>query len=450
MRGLDRFRTVDAERSAGFDSVAEWMRLSGQMFPLYGHTTGTGEEKLEHSFDGYVAQALKANPIVFACVTARLMLFSEARFSWKNLSDGTLFGNADLGPLEAPGQSRTTQEMLALFELDATFAGNSYWVRDGDGLRRLRPDWVGIVTGDHRKVGQRATDLLGYVYHDGGPAEGNPEVFLPAEVAHYSPIPDPVAQHRGMSWLTPVMRDVQADSKFTDHRLSTARDGAIHSYAVQYPPLSEDQFRTAVAAFRSQYEGSQNSGKSIHISGGADITPLSMDLRALDFKAVQGGGETRIAAAARVPAVIAGISEGLQGSSLNQGNYGMARRQFGDGYARPAWRSVCGALQPLLAVPAGPVALWWDESDIGFLREDQKDAAEVQAQNAVSIRQLLDAGFDPDRVVQAVTTGDYSQLTGAHSGLFSVQLHPPGQQQITGGDPQPALPAGDTNSEESS
>lgn len=437
MRGLDRLRR-DTERGLTLDGLVEWMNVNGSIFPsVTGYANDHPGETLDHNFDAYVAQALKANPVVFSCVSKRMSLFSEARFTWKNLQTGQIFGNADLAPLEAPGPSRTTQQMLALCELDASFAGNSYWVREPTGMRRLRPDWVGIVCGDPKK-GQQATDLLGYTYTDGGPSSGKkPELYLPDEVAHYAPKPDPSSQHRGMSWLTPVIRDVQADSRFTQHRLSLAKKGGVHTFAVKYPPLNEDQFRDAVAQFRSKYEGPNGSGSSIHISGGADVTPLSMDLRSLDFKNVQGGGETRIAAAADVPATIAGISEGLQGSSLNQGNYAMARRQFGDLFARPNWRSVCGAFGSLLKVPDGPVILWWDERDIGFLREDQKDAAEVVSNKSAAMRQLVDAGYTADSVVLAVNSGDLSLLK--HSGLFSIQLQAPQtnapKQNGTGGEP---------------
>lgn len=437
-RLLDRILSGgdQTERDMSLDGLVEWVTLNGMTFPSYGRSSVV--EEVLHSFDGYATDALKANPVVFACVSARLMLFSEARFVWRDVSNGKMFGHTSLLPVEKPSPSRTSQELLALCELDATLAGNAYWASDGDGgLRRLRPDWVGIVTGDPGK-GQRSTDLLGYTYVDGGTSSGQPpEIFTPSQVAHFAPIPDPQAHHRGMSWLTPVIRDVQADTAFTKHRLSTAKKGGVHTYAVRYPPLDEDQFRAAVKSFREQYEGPDGSGGSIHVSGGADITPLTMNLRDLDFKAVQAGGETRIAAAARVPAVIAGISEGLAGSSLNQGNYAMARRQFGDLYARPAWRSVCGAFESVLKPPPGSLVLWWDETDIGFLREDQKDAADVLAKKSEAMRQLIDAGYDADSVTEAIEVGDLSILK--HTGLFSVQLQEPGTH--AGGDQPGDVPA---------
>jgi hypothetical protein len=68
-----------------------------------------------------------------------------------------------------------------------------------------------------------------------------------------------------------------------------------------------------------------------------------------------------------------------------------------------------------------------DTRDVPFLREDQKDAAEIQQVKAQTIRTLIDAGFDPDSVVKAVDADDRSLLV--HSGLYSVQLQPPGTSQ---------------------
>jgi hypothetical protein len=153
------------------------------------------------------------------------------------------------------------------------------------------------------------------------------------------------------------------------------------------------------------------------------VTPTTFDLRALDFKSVQGGGESRLAAAAGVPPVIVGFSEGLAGSSLNAGNYASSRRRFADGTLRPLWRNAAGSLASIIDVPAD-AELWYDDRDISFLREDRKDAAEIQRVKSSTIRQLVDAGYVPDTVVAAVEAEDMTLLK--HSGLYSVQLQPPG------------------------
>ena len=47
-----------------------------------------------------------------------------------------------------------------------------------------------------------------------------------------------------------------------------------------------------------------------------------------------------------------------------------------------------------------------------------------QQMQAATIKSLIDAGFKPDTAVAAVQAGDYSLLV--HTGLYSVQLQPPG------------------------
>ena len=75
--------------------------------------------------------------------------------------------------------------------------------------------------------------------------------------------------------------------------------------------------------------------------------------------------------------------------------------------------------------PPDPASrLWFDDRDVPFLQEDVLDAAEIRAKDATTMRQLVDGGFDPASVVEAVTSGDMSRLV--HTGQLSVQLQAPG------------------------
>jgi hypothetical protein len=151
---------------------------------------------------------------------------------------------------------------------------------------------------------------------------------------------------------------------------------------------------------------------------GADVTVVGKDLAQLDFKATQGAGETRIAAAAGVHPVIAGLSEGLSGSSLNAGNFTSAARLVADRTLRPLWRNVAGSLENIVPPPGG-AELWYDDRDISFLQDDRKDAAEIQFIDAQAIRQLVDAQFEPASVVAAVAAQDMTLLV--HTGIPTVQ-----------------------------
>lgn len=424
---------TDEERYSLEQFAKDLMLYQGNWYGGQAVSPGGGE-RIESNFVGYVAGGLKANGIVWTCTLARMLLFSEIRFRWRRQSDRKLFGTPELSILEDPGDGRSTGEMLAQAEIDVSMAGNWFGVREyrPDRVLRLRPDWVEIVSeGDGRNE-----RVVAYAYSEGGVGSAAPE-FIPAdEVAHYSPYPDPTARHRGMSWLTSVLSDIEADQGFTEHKRKFVDNAAVIPYAVTYPDISEDRFKVVVEAFKKSHEGAQNSWRSLHLAGGADVKSLGVDLRALDFKNVQGGGETRICSAARVPAVVAGIAEALGGSSLNQGNYGMARRQFGDGFGHPHWRMFCSAVSKLVTAPAG-AELWYDASEVSFLREDHKDQAEVQSLNAAAIRQLVDGGFDPATVVSAIVGGDLTQLQ--HSGLMSVQLLPAGAPSGTSPDVPPDM-----------
>ena len=396
-------------------------------------------EQIENDFEGYIQGAYKTSGVVFACILARQLVFSEARFQWRAIRSGRpgdLFGSPDLSLLENPWPNGTTGELLARMEVTASLAGNFYaTVADDSGrlgkaatgtgrrLAYMRPDWVTIIVQGKNVGDPYALDakIVGYLYC---PPQGEEVTLLAEEVAHYSPIPDPVARFRGMSWLTPILKEVDADKAATKHKGKFFTNGATPALAVRFSEnTSTDAFNRFVDKFRAGHQGADNAYKTLFLMGGADVTPLTQDFRQLDFSATQGKGETRIAMAARVHPSILGASEGMQGSSLNAGNFGAARRMFVDGTMRPLWRMAAASLQSLVPAPAG-ASLWYDDRDIAFLREDRDQQAQIQATEAQTIRTLIDAGYEAGSVVAAVKAQDWALLS--HSGLFSVQLQEPG------------------------
>lgn len=388
---------------------------------------------LDGGFESYVENAYKTNGVVFACILARLLVFSEARFQYQRFNNGRpaeLFGDQSLAILERPWPNGTTGDLLARMEQDVSLAGNFFAtsVTDfaGTRVRRMRPDWVTIITGS-KNNNPNALDarVVGYMY---SPPGATPDLLTPDQVVHWSPIPDPDAQWRGMSWLTPVIREIRSDNAATDHKFKYFKHGATGGIVVKYDKSTPRESIEAFAEkWKDSHEGVDNAYKTFHLGGGADITTVGADLKELDFKATQGAGETRIAAASGVGAVIAQLSEGLQGSALNAGNFSAAKRRFADGTVRPNWRSASAALETLVRpLPSGAGRLWTDTRDVPFLKDDTKDEAEIQTSQTAAIKSLVDAGFNPDDAVKAVTSGDLTSLIGKHSGLYSVQLQPAG------------------------
>lgn len=413
-------------------------------FPVVSASFNGDKETIGNDFESYVGEAYKANGIVYACVAARALPFSEARFQYQALSKGRpgdLFGGPALSLLERPWANGTTGELLIHAMQDADLAGNFYLTRipasNGrpEHLFRLRPDWVTIITADPYTINAR---IVGYVYKPAAGQNRTAVLLAPEQVLHWSPMPDPTAQWRGMSWLTPIIREIVADSAATKHKERFYVNGALSNLVVTYDKgIAPALFKESVQLFNESHQGSDNAWKTIHLGGGMDAKVLSQDLKSIDFKAIQGAGETRIAAAAGVGAIIGRFSEGMAGSSLNQGNYAAAKRQFADMTLRPLWRSIASALEKFASVPSG-ARLWPDTRDIAFLKEDEKDKADIRSKEATTIEAFIRAGFEPASAVAAVNNDDISLLK--HTGMVSVQLHDPSATPMPDMGP-PAAPA---------
>jgi phage portal protein BeeE len=424
----------------------------------------SGSEPILPALMNNTAGAYGANAIVFGAILARLMLFSEATFAFRDLTDKHLFGGYEtdgrttgarlLRKLENPWPNGTTGELLARMIQDVDLTGNAY-IRDaGTQLVRLRPDWVTIVSElVPDDMGRPFRKVVGYHYDppQTGPDEGPPVLFDVSEVAHWSPIPDPWAHFRGMSWLTPVLREVAADQAMTTHKIRYLQNAASPNLLVKYSQkLGKDAVARIQATIEARHGGVDNAFRTMVLDEGADVTVIGNSFEQMSFSTVQAAGENRILIASGVPGIVIGSKEGLMAATYS--NYEQAMRRFADVTMRPLWRSACAALQQLIAPPAGS-RLWFDVSDIAALRQGEKERADTTFVQAQAIAELVKFNFDPASAVAAVQSGDVSQLkhTGQPIQIMTevpkaspptVQLPDAGQAGPAIEKPQEALPAG--------
>jgi hypothetical protein len=408
--------------------------FNGNSYPLLNQTWSStpGEEPPSGELHNIVEYVYRRNGVAAAAMFIRMAVFSEARFVFRRRfggRPGELWGNESLAVLEGPGGG--SGGLLSRMLNDADLVGNAFVARRGDRLVRLRPDWVTIVLGvpvgaDDMTEDPRENidaEVVAYLFHPGGQASGrDPVPLFPETVAHFAPIPDPLSAYRGMSWLTPVLREVAGDNLATTHKTKFFQNAATPNMVVTLDISDVDVFRAFVQEFEKEHKGASNAYKTLFFGAGAEAKPVGSSFREMDFRSTIGVSEARIAMAAGVPPTILGTTEGLQGSSLNAGNYGQSRRRFADGTMRPLWRQACASLEHLVDVPPGS-QLWYDASDIPFLQEDQKDEADIRSADAATIRQLTDGGFEPGSVIEAIAANDMSRLK--HTGLLSVQLQNP-------------------------
>lgn len=401
-------------------AAVEPERDLGDMFTSAYFAPSNGTEMIKGEFASYVVDGYQSNSIVFSVILARAMLFSEAEFKFRDNRDKRIFTTADLDILETPWPGATTGELLWRMEQDGSIAGNAFVRRTPAGwLQRLRPDLVDIISvetvdDDHQ--------VLGYVYWADGRASGEYLYFPVDEVAHWSPVPDPLSRFRGMSWLTPVVREIRSDIAMSDHKESYFRNAASPNMLIRYPgPLTATTAEDIQTRVTARHAGPTNAWRTMVVDQGADVTLLGSNMRDAAFVDLQAAGENRIAAAGGVPGIVVGLREGLEAATYS--NYAQAMRRFADLTMRPLWRSAAASLAKLVVVPAG-ARLWYDTTDIAALREGETERAQTASVNATAMQVLISAGYTPDSVTRAVISGDFALLT--HTGLVSVQLQTPG------------------------
>lgn len=417
---------VEARHSVS--TIDDWFLYNGTSYPL-GVQTSMSNQKEEPPATGFTAYAdrvFKSHPVVYAAERFRKAVFSQARYKWRNLDTGELTSDASLTLVERPWPGAHTRSLNARMLLHGDLAGNAYVHQPRAGrLALLRPDWCTIILGSEDDPDNPAiaadAEFVGIFYKP--PGSGAPKILLANEVAHFAPMPDPLAHYRGMSWLTPIVREVQADNHAAEHKILYFRQGATPNFAIVF---DKDVALESVKAFKELFEaehgGLANAYKTLYLGGGADPKPLGSSMQDMDFSSLQGKAETRILMAAGAHPVLVGASEGMQGSSLNAGNFKQVRRNFSDIDLQDLFQEAASSLEVLLRRPPN-AELAVDPRNIPFLQDDQIDQAEIQTKQAAAITMLVRDGFTAVSSVSAITTNDMDKLE--HTDRVSVQLQDP-------------------------
>jgi phage portal protein BeeE len=469
---LDRVNARAARRGHGDEArfgIDDWIsqylipsagqfNFGGVTYPFGGLSglsqtlAGARAAEIANSLPGYRA-ALQQCPPAFAAQMVRALVLSQARFTFRNppwhpRTPRRLFSNGDLAVLEKPWPNGTTGDLVSRMEWHAGLAGNAFVLRQPRRLRVMRPDWTAILYGSETEPewpsGALDAELLGYVHANRGIGNGEPRLLLPADVAHWAPLPDPEMTGLGMSWLTPAIREMQVDRLATEHQLRFFENGATPNLVVKgIPAIDRTKFDELVAMMEAEHAGVANAYRTLYLVAGADAQVIGSHLADLDLKGIQGARETRLSVLSRVPAALLGISEGLSGSSLNAGNFSAARRLFTDSWVSPSLQGLAAALSTIMTVP-DDAELWTDTTDMPILREDAKDAADIGQVQATTIATYVKEGFTPESSIAAVRGQDVTLLK--HSGMVSVQLWAPGGESPRKPEPGAESPSQPTGS----
>lgn len=392
------------------------------------------------------------NGVVFAAILARMQLFSQVKFVFRNDSDGKLEDLPNRAQiLENPWPGGTTSDLLGKLLQDADIAGNAYLWSTGDPdqpLVRLEPQMVQIVSeiltdGN----GRHYRKVRGYWWDPKPTGTDQPsedaEFFTTDEVAHWAPIQDPSAHFRGISWLTSVLDEITADGSLTAYKLKYMQQAATPNMVLHYKQrLQKETIDALRERMQARYGGVDNAFKTLILDQGADLQVVGANLGDMNFTDVQAAGETRILMAAGVPGIVVGAKEGLQAATYS--NYQLAMRRFADVTITPLWQGICSCLEDtVISVPQGK-RLWFDPKYIPALQQNMLERAQATQVTAAAIDQLAKYNFDPDSIIAFMATGDVTQLTHKGPLVSSIATVPTVRPDVVhldvNGNPLPPKP----------
>lgn len=389
----------------------EAMYTGAEYVTTGGLTTGpmANRETAEPGIVRLARLAYRDNGIVFACFAVQQWLFAEARFKFQSAVDDHLFGNQDLAIVEHPWPNGDSGDLLSRMIRDGGL-GNAYIrkVLPGDGgdpqLLTMRPEGVTIISTESLdSMGRTWRHPIGYA-EDMGPGR-EPQFYTTDEVGHFAPLPDPDARWRGMSWLTPIFREIESDRQLSRYKTFHLENGAQPGLTVKYSTkLSEPTVETLRKRIRAKFGGPENAGNVLVLDEGADVAATGSTLEQLQFDAVTKAGERRVCAAAGPGMLVI--------CGFEPGNYKDAIRQLADLWARPHWRMACSALEHLVPTSAdvGPVRLWYDVDGIAALREGELERAQSFLVRMQGVASAVAAGMTRDSAIKAADSGDMALL----------------------------------------
>lgn len=345
-----------ARKASGFSIVPDWVTAS----------------VLSPTFRSLTREGYQRNSAFFACVSALAFAFPEPplRVYEDDDPEAPVLPRHPLRTLLIRPNTRMGEATLMTTTIAYLgIGGNAYWhkvrPKSGRGVIELWPYHAGQIS----PVPGGDTWITRYVFDHGDGSTTN----IPAEdIVHFRwPAPDPTQPWMALPPLVAAAAEVDADNEATRYLRALLINDAVPRTMVRVPAdryLTDDEVRRTKDQFKARF-GGDNRGDVAILEGGASVERLSLNLQELAFEALHKIPETRIAAALRVPPIIAGLNSGLDRSTF--ANYGEARTSFRQETCATLWRLVESEIEQSLAPEFDGRVPRFDRSTVAALQEDE-------------------------------------------------------------------------------
>lgn len=349
--------------------VGSWL-LKGASLPAV--SGWVSQSFLRPTFSRIVSDGYQKNAAVFACVSALAFAFPEPPMQvYEDERDdaGILPKHPLRALLKNPNDLMGEAELMAITMGYMAIGGNAFWHKVRDKRGRVVQVWP-YHAGNFSAVPGGETWIKRYDFDDG---TGNVRQIDSADVLHFKwPLVDPTQPWQAQPPIAAAASEVDTDMEATRYLYALLKNDAVPRTIIKVPEsryMNDDEVRRTKAQWNERY-GANNRGGVAIMEAGSDVSRLGLDLEQLAFEALHRIPETRIAAVFRVPAIVAGLSAGLERSTYS--NYGQARVAFTRDTLVPLWRivgsEVSADLVPELGGPLGDAR--FDLKRVTALRED--------------------------------------------------------------------------------
>ncbi len=271
---------------------------------------------------------------------------------------------------------------------DYSIDGNAFWykARGSNGVGSVRelyhlPYWQVKPRADNEHE-----EISWYEYR----VDGESIRLERSEIVHFRFGKDPYRRGRGISRLTPLLREIFTDSQAASYTAGLLHNMGVPGVLLQPKALKDDSISVVVdPESREQLESlwgeftGDNVGRPLIPSVPLEVVPLALNPAEMNLGELMTVPVTRVCSALRLHPAIVNLGQGASPSAFdNGGQHAEARRAGYQDCILPMQKSFARTLERQLLPDfdtAGRMCLEWDYSQVEALAEDQ----ELTAKRAV-------------------------------------------------------------------
>ena len=331
---------------------------------------------LEPSWRALSRDGYQRNASVFACVSVLSFDMAEPPLCLYT-PQGEMIDQGQLARLlRRPNGMMSQRELMQIATVYAAVGGNAYLhiVRDRRGQPiELWPYHAGQMIPIPNTDPNAPMWIERYDYDD-----GTSRLYpVPVQdVIHLRwPSVDLSQPWHALPPLAAVAADVDAGNEAIRYIRALLKNDATPRVVLTTPTgafLSDETVARMKEQWGERYGGDQRGSVAV-LEEGVTLQRLSLDMSEMAFEALMRVPETHIAAAFRIPPIIAGIGAGLDASTYS--NYAEARQAYTQQTLTPLWAAWSEEIDAALAQPVG-LKIAYDLTRVAAMRENQNALSE--------------------------------------------------------------------------